>query len=81
MLFEKVTDAFGYYTLLKGLPKVDGKYNLIVCCYNIRKSISISGVLELFERLSGRISGLLPAFRLRRVVAQENVLFCGALVA
>jgi hypothetical protein len=42
--------------------------------------MSIFGVLELLERLSGRISGLLTAFRLRRVVmAHENVLFCGAL--
>jgi|AntRauTorckE5430_2_1112549.scaffolds.fasta_scaffold26019_2 hypothetical protein len=42
--------------------------------------MSIFEVLELLERLSGRISGLLPASRLRRVVvAQENVLLCGAL--
>lgn len=54
MAFEEVADAFGYYTLLKGLPKVDGEYNLIACCYNIRRSISILGVLELLERLKGR---------------------------
>jgi hypothetical protein len=68
----------GYYTLLRGKEKVDGEYSLLVCCYNIRRSMSIFGVLELLERLEGRFSGLLSVFRLRRVVvAQEIVLLCG----
>ena len=68
----------GYYTLLRGKEKVDGEYSLLACCYNIRRSMSIFGVLELLERLEGRFSGLLSVFRLRRVVvAQEIVLLCG----
>jgi hypothetical protein len=45
----------GYYTLLRGKEKVDGEYSLLACCYNIRRSMSIFGVLELLERLEGSV--------------------------
>ena len=41
----------GYYTLLRGREKVDGEYNLLALCYNLRRSISIAGVPALIELL------------------------------
>ena len=52
----------GYHTLLRGLEKVDGEYSLLACCYNIRRSVSIFGVLGLLERLKGRFAAVLPLF-------------------
>lgn len=53
--FGTIKRSWGaYYTLLKGLEKVDGEYNLLACCYNIRRSISELGVLELLARLKDR---------------------------
>ncbi|NJC28532.1 IS1182 family transposase [Neolewinella antarctica] len=54
----------GYYTLVKGLEKVDGEYNLIATCYNIRRTMSILGVSELLERLRGRLSSYFASFGL-----------------
>ena len=67
----------GYYTLLRGLEKVDGEFSLLACCYNIRRSLSILGVLELIERLKGRFSGFL-ALLLIGYAVRVNVfsLFC-----
>jgi hypothetical protein len=39
------------YTLVKGLEKVGGEFDIICLCYNIRRSVSILGVKELIERL------------------------------
>lgn len=58
----------GYYTLLRGLEKVDGEFSLLACCYNIRRSISIFGVSDLLERLKGRFSDIFPIFNLRFAV-------------
>jgi len=58
----------GYYTLLKGLEKVDGEFSLLTCCYNIRRSVSILGVSKLLELLKGRLAGFSAALRLRCVV-------------
>jgi transposase len=58
----------GYYTLLKGLDKVDGEFSLLACCYNIRRSMSIFGVLDLLERLKGRFLGVLPLLAVRGFV-------------
>ena len=52
----------GYYTLLQGLEKVDGEYNLLACCYNIRRSITEIGVLGLIERLKARSRAILDDF-------------------
>lgn len=66
-----------YYTLLRGLDKVDGEYNLLACCYNIRRTISILGVADLLERLKGRFSGISTVPRLSGLVMlQVFVLFC-----
>jgi hypothetical protein len=67
----------GYYTLLRGLEKVDGEFSLLACCYNIRRSMSILGVLDLIERLKGRLSDLLAFFTTRYSVQVEVIgLFC-----
>ena len=58
----------GYYTLLRGLDKVDGEYSLLACCYNLRRSVSIFGVLGLLERLGGRFSRVFAILELRSVV-------------
>ena len=67
----------GYYTLLRGLEKVDGEFSLLACCYNIRRSMSILGVLELIERLKGRFFGFLVLLLIGYAV-RANVfsLFC-----
>ena len=50
--FGTIKRQWGYsYTLLKGLEKVGGEFDLICLCYNIRRSISIIGVKGLIERL------------------------------
>ena len=51
----------GYYTLLRGREKVDGEYNLLALCYNLRRSISIAGVPALIELLKAR-RGLFYAY-------------------
>lgn len=61
----------GYYTLLPSKKKVDGKYNLFDLCYNLRRSMSILGVLKLIERLKGRKSAILCFFASWRSVKQE----------
>lgn len=67
----------GYYTLLRGLEKVDGEFSLLACCYNIRRSVSIFGVLDLIERLKGRFSRLLAFWAIRYSVRVEVFgLFC-----
>lgn len=47
----------GYYTLLRGLDKVDAEYSLLACCYNLRRSVSILGVATLIGLLRGRLYG------------------------
>ncbi|WP_420458732.1 IS1182 family transposase [Neolewinella sp.] len=43
----------GYFTLVKGLDKVDGEFSLLACCYSLRRSLSILGVPALLELLRG----------------------------
>jgi len=67
----------GYYTLLKGLDRVDGEFSLLACCYNIRRSMSILGALDLIERLKGCFSDLLAFLATRSSVRVEVIgLFC-----
>lgn len=67
----------GYYTLLKGLDKVDGEFSLLACCYNIRRSMTIFGVTELLERLKGRFSTYLSIFSLSDFMVTDIFgLFC-----
>ena len=42
---------------MRGKEKVDGEYNLFALCYNLRRSMSIIGVLELVEWLKARKAG------------------------
>ena len=55
-----------YFTLVKGLEAVDGQFSLLVCCYNLQRSVVIgeaytppfqtTGATELLQRLRGSIS-------------------------
>ena len=47
----------GYYTLVRGLNKVDGEYSLLALSYNLRRSMSILGVTALIGLLRGRLYG------------------------
>ena len=54
--FGTIKRQWGYsYTLLKGLKKVGGEFDMICLCYNIRRSVSILGVIELIKRLKANI--------------------------
>ena len=67
----------GYYTLLRGLEKVDGEFSLLACCYNIRRSVSIFGVLELIERLKERFSEYFGFSQLSGATVSGNIdVFC-----
>ena len=46
----------GYFTLVRGLAKVDGEFSLLACCYNLRRSVSLLGVPALLELLRSRLS-------------------------
>ena len=50
--FGTIKRQWGYsYTLLKGLEKVGGEFDIICLCYNMRRSVSILGVKEIIMRL------------------------------
>lgn len=51
--FGTVKRAWGYsYTLLKGMKKVTGEISLIFTCYNMRRAITILGVVGLVAKLN-----------------------------
>ena len=81
--FGTIKRSWGaYFTLVKGLPAVDGEFSLLACCYNLRRSMSILGVPELLRRLKGRFLPFESSFMgsggfLRASVAT----FCGRLLA
>lgn len=51
--FGTVKRAWGYtYTLLKGIKKVTGEFALIFTCYNLRRAISILGVVGLIRKIN-----------------------------
>ena len=65
------------YSLLRGREKVDGEFSLLACCYNIRRSVSILGVLDLLKRLKERFLNILPLFVVRgSVEADVFGVFC-----
>ena len=66
----------GYYTLLRGKEKVDGEFTLLACCYNIRRSVSILGVLDLLKRLKWRFFTVLTDFRLSCCVTAPVFKLC-----
>ena len=50
--FGTIKRSWGYsYTLLKGIEKVDGELNLIMLCYNIKRTMNILGMDKLNEKL------------------------------
>ena len=50
--FGTVKRAWGYtYTLLKGIKKVTAEFALIFTCYNLRRAISILGVVGLIRKI------------------------------
>ena len=51
--FGTIKRQWGYsYTLLKGLRKVNGEMNLIMLCYNIRRTFTILGFEKLLQRIN-----------------------------
>jgi transposase len=51
--FGTIKRSWGYtYTLLKGIKKVSAEMALIFTCYNLRRAISIMGVVGLVEALN-----------------------------
>jgi transposase len=57
--FGTIKRQWGYsYTLLKGLEKVGGEFDIICLCYNMRRSVSILGVMGLIERLKACFFGI-----------------------
>jgi transposase len=50
--FGTIKRAWGYtFTLLKGLQKVNGEMNLIMLCYNIKRTISLIGFTKMLQAL------------------------------
>ena len=71
--FGTIKRGWGYtHTLLKGKEKVNGEFGLVFLSYNIRRSMSIFGVLDLIEALKGRFSRFFARFGVRghRVACQ-----------
>lgn len=70
--FGTIKRQWGYsYTLVKGLEKVGGEFDLICLCYNMRRSVSILGVNELIERLKADFFGICAIFvTAREIMAQ-----------
>lgn len=51
--FGTIKRAWGYYyTLLKGIEKVNAEYAIIFTVYNLRRTVTIYGVKELIKRLN-----------------------------
>lgn len=56
--FGTIKRSWGYYyTLLKGIKKVNGEMAIIFTMYNIRRAMSILGVSELINRLKAKKMG------------------------
>lgn len=57
--YGTIKRQWGYdYTLLKGKEKVGGEFALIFTCYNLRRAMSIFGVMDLMERLKRVFEGI-----------------------
>ena len=80
--FGTIKRSWGaYFTLVKGLEAVNGEYSLLACCYNLRRSMSILGTLELLRRLKGRLiveNGLVRV--LLGVLGTLMTVLCGPLI-
>jgi transposase len=73
--FGTIKRSWGlYYTLLKGLEKVEGEYSLVFLAYNMRRGVSILGVSDLIERIKTAVFEILPlARRVERLNRQSSL--------
>ena len=70
--FGTIKRQWGYsYTLVKGLEKVGGEFDLICLCYNMRRSVSILGVKALIERLKACFFGICTIFATAREIMAQ----------
>ena len=84
--FGTIKRQWGYsYTLLKGLEKVGGEFDIICLCYNMKRSVSLVGVKVLIERLKANffeickiivVSTSTMAQVLKEIVGQHNNTQC-----
>lgn len=80
--FGTIKRQWGYsYTLLKGLEKVGGEFNIICLCYNMRRSVSILGVKELIRRLKADFFEICAIIRtgrdMKAQVVKKILSYCG----
>jgi transposase len=67
--FGTIKRQWGYsYTLVKGLEKVGGEFDIICLCYNMRRSVSILSVNKLIERLE------VCFFRIGRIIVTATAI-------
>jgi hypothetical protein len=74
--FGTIKRSWGYYyTLLKGIKKVNGEMAIIFTIYNLRRAMSILGVSELISRLKarkeankGKKPGILRCFKMYNIL-------------
>ena len=70
--FGTIKRQWGYsYSLVKGLEKVGGEFDLICLCYNMRRSVSILGVKALIERLKACFFGICTIFATAREIMAQ----------
>jgi len=72
--FGTIKRQWGYsYTLLKGLEKVGGEFDIICLCYNMRRSVSILGVKELIKRLKTNFFGICKIIESTSVITSQVI--------
>jgi len=58
--FGTIKRQWGYtYTLMKGLPKVNGEMNLIMLMYNIKRTLTLLG----FEKMLAEVNKWIPDYK------------------
>lgn len=77
--FGTIKRQWGYtYTLMKGLPKVNGEMNLIMLVYNIKRTLSILGFTKMLEAIQNwqpdykRIVGAIKNTFTRNIFGQKE---------
>jgi transposase len=85
--FGTIKRTLGYtYTLLKGKEKVNAEMNLIMLCYNIKRSINILGLTELLKSLKtwspnyARAVWLIKNILTKSVLKQNTMVYNGKLL-
>jgi transposase len=73
--FGTIKRSLGYtYTLLKGKEKVNGEMNLIMLCYNIKRSINILGLTEIIKSLKTWLPNYAKAIWLIEITRTKSIL-------